>query len=108
MRGKFYALKNVSLKLKKNEIYALLGSNGAGKTTLVSILTNLLEKTSGKIIYSKELMAEDGDTTIPSTLLSSETSSGTLGKILEEVLEEEKTDLDRVQNTHYSNFGVCP
>lgn len=27
---------------------------------------------------------------------------------MEEALEEDKTDLEKVRNKHYSNFGVCP
>jgi hypothetical protein len=107
MRGKFYALKDVSFKLKKNEIYALLGSNGAGKTTLMSILTNLLEQTSGRVIYSKECLETSTNTTLE-TLSSLDSPANSLKKILEETLEEDKTDLERIQNTHYSNYGVCP
>jgi len=41
------ALDNVNLKVKKGEILGLLGPNGAGKTTMVSILTTLIQPTSG-------------------------------------------------------------
>ena len=41
------ALDNISLKVKKGEIFGLLGPNGAGKTTMVSILTTLIQPTSG-------------------------------------------------------------
>ena len=33
--GDQYALKDVSLSIKKGEIYGLIGKNGAGKTTLI-------------------------------------------------------------------------
>ena len=41
------ALERVNLSIPANTIYALLGPNGAGKTTSISILTTLLEPTSG-------------------------------------------------------------
>ena len=42
------AVDDVSLCIPTNTIYALLGPNGAGKTTTVSMLTTLIEPTSGK------------------------------------------------------------
>ncbi|MFX1383808.1 MAG: ATP-binding cassette domain-containing protein [Promethearchaeota archaeon] len=47
-KGKFIkALDNINLKIKDGEIFGLLGPNGAGKTTLISILTTLIQPTSG-------------------------------------------------------------
>ena len=45
----FNALENVSLDIKKGEIFALLGPNGAGKTTLISIITGITIPTSGSV-----------------------------------------------------------
>jgi len=41
------ALADLSLEVDEGEIFGLLGHNGAGKTTTVSILTTLLDPTSG-------------------------------------------------------------
>lgn len=46
------AIQDVSLTIKKGEFYALLGANGAGKTTLIGILTDLVKKTEGEVIFN--------------------------------------------------------
>ena len=48
--GGFEALKNVSLSIRKGEIFALLGPNGAGKTTLINIVCGIVNKTSGTVL----------------------------------------------------------
>ncbi|MCQ2080129.1 MAG: ABC transporter ATP-binding protein [Lachnospiraceae bacterium] len=41
---------DVSIKIKKGEIYAILGENGAGKSTLMSMLFGMYEPDEGEII----------------------------------------------------------
>ena len=45
----FYAIKDVSIDVKSNQIYGLVGKNGAGKTTLMKCLLGLLPGSSGQI-----------------------------------------------------------
>ena len=45
----FNALKNINLKIKKGEIFAMLGPNGAGKTTLISIICGIVKPSSGNV-----------------------------------------------------------
>lgn len=45
----FYAVKDVSIDVKSNQIYGLVGKNGAGKTTLMKCLLGLLPGSSGEI-----------------------------------------------------------
>lgn len=48
--GKFTAVENITLDFE-NGLYGLLAPNGAGKTTLIKMITNLLNPTSGEILY---------------------------------------------------------
>jgi ABC-2 type transport system ATP-binding protein len=53
------AVDDISLEVKKGEIFGLLGPNGAGKTTTISMVANLLRPDSGKIfIDSLDLESE--------------------------------------------------
>jgi ABC-2 type transport system ATP-binding protein len=44
----FKAVDSISFKVKEGEIFGFLGPNGAGKTTTLSMLSTLLEPTSGE------------------------------------------------------------
>jgi ABC-type sugar transport system ATPase subunit len=43
------ALDNVSMAVKKGEIYGIVGKNGAGKSVLMNVLAGLIPATSGEI-----------------------------------------------------------
>jgi len=47
---------NITLKLKRGEIHALLGENGAGKSTLMSVLFGLYQPDSGEIRKNGEVV----------------------------------------------------
>ncbi len=46
------ALNDLSFQINRNEIFGLLGPNGAGKSTLVSILSCIIQATSGKVLIN--------------------------------------------------------
>jgi energy-coupling factor transport system ATP-binding protein len=46
----FWALKGVSLTIKKGELLAIIGQNGGGKTTLAKNLNGLLKPTKGRVL----------------------------------------------------------
>ena len=56
--GDSVALDDVSLTIKKNELFALLGSSGCGKSTLLRILAGLETATSGSIFVDGEDIAK--------------------------------------------------
>jgi branched-chain amino acid transport system ATP-binding protein len=49
--GAIQALQNVSLRVPRGEIVALLGSNGAGKSTTLNSISHLVESAAGEIRF---------------------------------------------------------
>jgi branched-chain amino acid transport system ATP-binding protein len=49
--GVIHALRGIDLEVGEGEIVALLGANGAGKTTTLSSISNLVPKTSGRVMF---------------------------------------------------------
>ena len=49
------AIKNLTFDVYKNEILAIVGPSGCGKSTLLSILAELEDKSTGKIIKNNNL-----------------------------------------------------
>jgi ABC-2 type transport system ATP-binding protein len=55
----FQALKDVSLDIRRGEIFALLGPNGAGKTTLISIVCGIVTPSAGSVSVDGHDIATD-------------------------------------------------
>ncbi|GAB6276698.1 MAG: hypothetical protein SAMD01599839_12380 [Rectinema sp.] len=48
------ALDNISFRVSKGSVHALVGENGAGKSTLMKILLGLYHPDTGKIYFNGE------------------------------------------------------
>jgi ABC-2 type transport system ATP-binding protein len=47
--GKFAAVSDLSIRVNRGDIYALVGQNGAGKTTLLKLISGLTPRSSGEL-----------------------------------------------------------
>lgn len=47
--GSLAANKDVSLKVKKGSVHAIVGENGAGKSTLMNVIAGVISPDSGTI-----------------------------------------------------------
>lgn len=45
----FYALKNISLQIKKGDSFGIVGLNGSGKSTLLKVISGIYKPTEGKV-----------------------------------------------------------
>ncbi len=50
--GSYTAVRNISLEIKKGEVFGFLGPNGAGKTTFLSMLCTILRPTFGSALIN--------------------------------------------------------
>lgn len=56
----FKALDNISLEIKKGELFVLIGPSGCGKTTTMKMINRLIEPTKGRIlIEGKDISQEN-------------------------------------------------
>jgi ABC-2 type transport system ATP-binding protein len=59
--GKYVGIKNVSLEIKKGEVFGFIGPNGAGKSTFIRTILNLLNPTSGSAKIFDQDIRNHGD-----------------------------------------------
>lgn len=56
-KGEFWAVKDISFRLKRGECLGLIGPNGAGKSTLLKMLNGLIEPDEGSIVMRGKIGA---------------------------------------------------
>ena len=52
------ALDDITLQIRRGEIFAIVGENGAGKSTLMNILSGAYDKTEGKLVFDGQPIAK--------------------------------------------------
>lgn len=53
--GETLALKDINFSINNGEIVSIVGPSGCGKSTILSILANLIDKSSGEVIFDKNI-----------------------------------------------------
>jgi ABC-2 type transport system ATP-binding protein len=58
--GALAAVQDLSLQVKRGEIFGFLGPNGAGKTTSIQMMVGLISPTAGEVIIEGETLRAGG------------------------------------------------
>jgi nitrate/nitrite transport system ATP-binding protein len=59
-KGRFHALREIDLKVKRGEFVALIGHSGCGKSTLLNLIAGLLQPTSGVLLCDNREISAPG------------------------------------------------
>lgn len=60
VKGPVIAIDDVSLTIRKNEIYGVLGSNGSGKSTLIRLISTLLIPDRGEVrVFGHDVVRDE-------------------------------------------------
>ena len=59
-KGKFVAVKNIDLDIKKGEIVSIIGHSGCGKSTIMNAIGGMLTPTSGTVTINKQPVLSGG------------------------------------------------
>jgi ABC-type polysaccharide/polyol phosphate transport system ATPase subunit len=51
----FYAVKDVSLRVRSGEFLSIIGKNGSGKSTLLRLIANVYKPTEGKVTVNEDI-----------------------------------------------------
>lgn len=52
--GGIHALKSINFEINEGQIVTLIGSNGAGKTTILKVISGIVKKKNGDILFKDE------------------------------------------------------
>ncbi len=92
--GNLRAVNQVSLEMKRGEIFGLLGPNGAGKTSIISTLVTLEEPTSGSVkIFGYDVTKNPRETKIRT------------GFVPQELIHHGFFDVEEILQFHSGYFG---
>ena len=90
------ALRGLTLDIKENEIFCILGPNASGKTTALSVLAGLRKPYAGKIkIFGKDIKSYHNQSLYQSclSLLPQDVTTVFLKNTVEEELKDAKAEL---------------